>query len=223
MVASNSRRFAILGGMLLLLVAAWGLGAALGKVSASHTPPTVFGGYSYTNSSCTTITDPVGTVFTFGSGAKSQVYDHAKRDDHGEWEVKAGGQYFYDNFGCSSSDGSAASNNGVGKDRYHMRYEVTWISSTGQSYAATPHFDDFDFDPLPTHCIRPPGHSGPNDPGGFVEGKWNLWPNWTVVNPDPHDSTTDVYWGNDELIQKCSNQYAQGDGYVDYIEMNTGT
>jgi hypothetical protein len=95
-----------------------------------------------------------------------------------------------------------------------MRYEVDSTTSDGQAYAATPHYDDFQWDDM-THCILPP--SG-GYPGGFVDGREDIYDNWVATGHHP-SATTGSYWGNTELILKCDGQYASNDGYVHYIDM----
>jgi hypothetical protein len=194
-----------------LAAAGWGLGDIRSANAADYPIDQTFGMYSYGDSSCNNIVDPISIVFTHGNGAHNHVFEHAKRGDHGEWEEKGGGQYFYDNYGCSSSDDSAASNNGYLRDRYHMRYEAAFTTNGGHAYASTPHFDDFDAG-YATHCVRP---------DGFTKGRTDIYENWLMSPsqvPQEHNSWFWSYWGNTVAIHKCGD-YTRNDGWVIYLDM----
>lgn len=185
--------------LLILAVSALSalVGVRLNDASATHDPITSFAGYSYSDSGCQAVTDPIGVVFTNGNGSYDHVYQHAQRSDHGAWgNTTSSTQYFYEyQYGCSSNDFAAASNNGFLRDRYHMRWEADWISTTGHSYASTPHYDDYDYRDG-THCIRPAPSGGWS---GFTQGVQNLLANWLYEHPD-FDMQ---WWGNNYPIQKC--------------------
>jgi hypothetical protein len=80
-------------GMVTVVLAFLAGGLTQSLVEAGYSPYATWQpGYSHTDSSCNNIVDPIGTVFTNGSGATSHVYDHAKLTSHGGWEERAGGQ-----------------------------------------------------------------------------------------------------------------------------------
>jgi len=194
------------------------LAAGLRGASASHDIQTTFWGYSYDNSGCTTIKDPIGVVFTQGSGSLAQVYDHAKLSNHGGWATRAGGQYFYDTGaapggGCTSYDDSAASNDGNSGcgDRWHFRYEVAWNPEGGHSYASTPHFDKGN-GTWPFTCH----HCVPQD--GFTQGKTAVMQHWSW-DTGLHPTSESKYWGNTAQAQQSCGYASGGTGWVWYLSM----
>lgn len=142
----------------------------------------------------------------FGNGWPNHVYNHARRLDHGYMTTRRGGQYFWDDYGCSSTDDSAAIG-GTFSNSVHMRWEVAWTETTGQSYSATPHYEEWDWEEW-THCVRP---------GGFAAGRSYVYDGF--VNGGGHTNAWPNYWGNTEYILKCDGQWVNGDGYVYYISM----
>lgn len=192
-----------------LLLTAWILGGLLHRANAGYSPASTFAAYSYDSSACSTIVDPITVVFTFGSGSYSDPKDHASQSDHGDWDDSGGGQYFSDDYGCSSEDGSAATG-GASSDRWHMRWETAYTTVTEQSYAATPHWDDFIL--FSGHCV----HSD-----GFTSGRAQVTSDFSGAS-DGHWYSTSNYWGNTASILKteCNpDEYASNDGYVNYIDL----
>ena len=206
-------RYTELGVLLsLILATAWIWAGGLSPVEAGTTPYYTFGQYSYKTSACSTIVGPVTIVFTFGDGTYSDPHDHYAIADHGDWDGDAnGGQYFYDDTSeCSSTDDHAGTSGGwpTPNDGWHARWEVAWTTATEQSYAATPHWDDWDWTEN-THCVRE---------DGFTDGRNETETNFES-SAHGHDAVSN-YWGNDDPIQKCGNEYAANDdGYVVYIDL----
>lgn len=195
----------------LAVTLAWFAGASLRGADAGYSPLTTFLGYSYENSSCTSASDPVTVVFTFGSGSASEPYSHASLSDHGDWDEHGGGQYFSRDSTCSSSDDSAADGD---HDRSHMRWEMASTTIADYSHAATQHQETWHWDiwPFTGHnCVHP---------DGFVDARdevMDLWDNTSdshnIIGP-PYN-----YWGNTALIEKCDDEMAGSDGYLAYIDL----
>lgn len=191
---------------------------ANGQNAGATTPYTSFGGYSYTTSSCSTWTDPIGTIFVQGSSSDINLpYQHAQA--HGGWDFPGfpfgeSTQYYKSfNFPCNPQGGQAASNDGVCESRYHMRWLYGLTTSLGHSFAATPHYDTWSGTCAPpisygSHCIAP---------GGFAQARNNIRTNWVVSGP--HDLVASVWWGNTNIRLGCNSQQVSGDGWVDYISL----
>jgi len=193
-------------------VSSWVLGNAIHSAYAGYSPASTFGSYSYENGSCSTIVDPVSVVFTFGSGYYNNPYQHASLSDHGYWWNEDGsGQYFVDDFGCSSTDDGAATAGGQ-SDRYHARWETASTDTYGQSYAATPHLEEWVWDIWQItghHCVRS---------GGFTNARYKVAADF-LGSSHGHTFNYNNYWGNTTAILKCNGQYVGSDGYVWYIDL----
>ncbi len=196
--------------VVVVSVSAWVAGGAIRSAHAGYSPASTFGSYSYSDPSCATITDPVTVAFTFGNGNYNHPYQHASLADHGNWYNEDGaGQYFYDDFGCSSTDDGAATGS---YDRYHMRWETASTVAYGQSYAATPHLEDWNWDFWPFsghHCVRP---------GGFTTARSKVSNDFSTSG-HAHPVNSNNYWRNVSAILKCDGQYVGSDGYVTYIDL----
>lgn len=195
----------------VLGASSWILGNAIHVAYAGYSPASTFGNWSYDDSSCSTITDPVSIVFTWGNGYYNHPYTHASLADHmGMTNEDGAGQYFLDDYGCSSTDDGAAT---PGNDRTHMRWETAATVSDGQSYAATPHVEDWVWNIWPPftghHCVRP---------GGFTSARSSIT-YWFAVSSHQHSYNSNNYWGNTTAILKCDGQYVSSDGYVWYIHL----
>ena len=160
------------------LVVGWVVGTAATAYAIGPLTST-FATYSYDDASCNVATDPIGVVFTNGSGAYNQPYQHAARSDHGTWSYGGSnpGQYFWDDTGCTTADWDAANGSG-NSSRSHMRWEHAQTTDAGQAYAATPHYEDWVWDLWPTghHCVRP---------GGFSTGRNGIEFQW-ITNGNKH-------------------------------------
>ena len=179
----------------LIVVVAWQMGGALQTANAGYTPGSTWSGYTYFDSSCSTLMDPVSVVFTFGNGAVHNPHDHWDISDHGDWFRHGGSttQYFVEDGVCTAHEHSAATSR-VFHDGWHARYVVDWTTLSGQSYAATPHWDDWDW-PW-GHCVRPPD--------GYTKARNEVKSKFTTSQHD-HTSITN-WWANTDPIEKCSGQ-----------------
>jgi hypothetical protein len=200
------KRWPQLSVAVVLAITAYFAGGVAHHAFAGYSPATTFGHYSYSNSTCTQIVDPIGTVFTQGTGEyyMGQVGNHAQH--HGGWGTSSfGSQRFYtDADGCQNQHSQAADGS-FWQDRHHMRWRAAWTTITGFSFAATPHWEEVDGF---THCV-------PSD--GFILGKNEIWSLW--VQQGAHTGTRNSYWGNTEEIQKCGSTLAANNGFVDYIPL----
>jgi hypothetical protein len=198
---------------ILVVVVAFAARATAELTRAGYSPASTFAGYSYEESSCSTAVDPITIVFTNGSGAIDDPYQHARYSDHGGLSTHTADhdQYFYDyDYGCSSSDDGAADGS---HDRLHFRNEVAYTTAYGQSYAATPHTEEWLWDYWPFtghHCVHW---------YGFTEGRYQVYTPFTSTASDGHAGTTNNYWGNTMAIEKCDNEWAYTNGYVWYIDL----
>jgi hypothetical protein len=195
----------------LAAILAFAVGHTAGPALAGWEPPVneAFGMYSYSDAACNYAVDPVTVIFIHGNGYISHPYNHARRGDHGAWDDKSGGQYFWDPDGCTLSDSSAATEpNWKPSSRWHFRYEGAWTSNGGAAYAATPHRDDFSWTHF-THCVRT---------YGFTDGRNEIYYKW-VYDGNKHPYVYWSYWANDLLIWKCGEYAANWDGWVIYINM----
>ena len=180
---------------------------------AGYSPASTFDGYSYKDSGCSTAVDPVSLVFTNGSGFYDDPYQHAKYSDHGGLSTHTADhdQYFYDDGGgCTTSDDGAANGS---HDRLHFRNEVASTVAYGQSYAATPHTEEWVWDFWPFsghHCVHW---------YGFTEGRYQVYTPFTTTASDGHSGNVNNYWGNTMAIEKCNNEYAYTNGYVWYVDL----
>lgn len=167
-----------------------------------------FGTYAY-NSGCSAPIDPIGLGFTYGNGQLNHVYNHASRVDHGEWRHRTDGQEFWDSWGCSTSDDTAANQpQGCPCDRWHLRYEVDWTDNGGQAYAATPHKDQYNVSNPLGHCLAP---------NSFTLGRDQVIFQWIWQGAE-HGSEYWSWWGNNQPMSSCG-QTVQGNGWVAYINM----
>jgi hypothetical protein len=193
-----------------------------GQLSHAATPYSAFGPYSYKAGGCSQWSDPIGTVFVYGSGNLQQPLDHAEELNHGAWNwggAPFGFQEPVQNFndsgsGCSNFDGQASQNSGVCEGRYHMRWEYASTVSLGHVYAATPHRDiltlQFPGTQFPCgHCLNS---------NAFTDGRTQLATWW--INGAGHSNAWQSWWGNTAIrYDGCNGQQVSGNGWVDYIDI----
>lgn len=190
----------------------WALASGL-QAGAVGPLSQTFSTYSFRDSSCNQSSDPIGVVFTNGSGSYAHPYQHASRSDHGSWTYGGSnpGQYFWDDTGCTSGDYDAANGSGSAS-RSHMRWEHAQTTDAGNAYAATPHYEEWVWDSYPFsghHCVRP---------NGFSTGRDGVQYQWVTLG-NKHPDTYWSYWGNTYAALQCDGQYVGGDGWVIYIDM----
>jgi len=177
-------------------------------VHAGYSPASTFSSYSY-EAGCSTAVDTITIVFTNGSGSYDDAYQHGQYSDHGEFDTHEaqGDQYFQDDYGCSTNDDGAATASGRSNDRWHFRDEVAATTAYSQSYAATPHYDEWEWDIWPFtghHCV---------DTYGFTNGRAYVYDHFTSAS-DGHSGNQSNYWGNTMAIAKCHGEYAYTNGHV---------
>lgn len=119
-------------------------------------------------------------------------------------------QYFKDYAeGCTSNDYDVADGQGVCGDRYHVRWEYAFVTSTGYTFAATPHRDTYDGAIPCGHCIAP---------GGFTSAQFAIFNNW--VGSGDHPNYQVAWWGNNQIRLGCDGQPVSASGYVYYISLD---
>lgn len=196
--------------------------AHLDMSSWYHTWP-----YTFSASSCwnNSETDPIQIVY-YNVATISNVNIHSAH--HDGWSVsenETSPQYFYDHY-CGRQDGQNADADFT-SSRYHQRlwYYYDYANGWNTYSLATPHYEDVvwpecSWKELPHHAVRENGSSSMPE-GGFIKAKHRIdqyWHNWSPNGWHYWWGYQD--WRNTQWFKQCDDQYAWGNGLVDFIRIN---
>lgn len=189
--------------------------------------PGHIGSYSYSDPNCSTNRkDPIQIVYYNNATSVNVGYHSA----HHGWPDDPGAdpQYFFDH-GCTADDGERANGSGT---RYHQRWETAWTEDNyWDTYSfATPHFEDYvwpecGYFGAPKHAVRENNPEADNMPeGGFINAKHEIDQWWTNNWPGGETRGHHHWWGsqdwdNVDWMKECDDQFAWGNGIVDFIEV----